>query len=53
MNEKLIQRGVPELQQILKFFVYNELAYSKYLINAIFPGKGRRVGQGFKKRFVV
>lgn len=38
MNMKLIQRDVQELQQILKFCVYNNLAYNKYLINATYPG---------------
>jgi len=57
MNEKVIQRDVQELEQILKYFAYNKLAYSKYLINDICPGKGRRVRQGFslerEERFVV
>ena len=29
------------------FFFNNKLACSKYLINAVCPGEGRRVGQGF------
>lgn len=57
MNEKWIQNDVQELQQILKFFVCDKLACSKYLIDAICPGIGRRARQVFslerKERFIV